>query len=81
MYVVHDNYNPLLVLVWKRYLYINIQNIDATDIDQITTIQSENFKIFEQKFGYVPIFMLSLALRKDVKLSFERELGQKNLMI
>jgi len=86
MFIVPDEYEPLLGRTWIRHLKINLQEIDESNenqsnqsytkeiqVNSIDSIIKQFPEVFTQKIGCIPNYEVSLQLRKNEKPIYFRE--------
>ncbi|UYV77120.1 K02A2.6-like [Cordylochernes scorpioides] len=84
LFIIPNNYDPLLGRTWIRHLKINLEEIDQENLNQIKElkvssinddydIEKEFPEIYTQKVGCVPDFLITLQLRQGAKPSFTPE--------
>lgn len=80
IFIVPDDYPPILGRVWIRNLKIDLHEVETQQYTShlINTINDNNLAsvfpvIFEQKIGCVPNYKVSLKLREDAKPVYYRE--------
>ncbi|UYV65621.1 K02A2.6-like [Cordylochernes scorpioides] len=84
LFIIPNNYDPLLGRIWIRHLKINLEEIDQENLNQIKElkvssinddydIEKEFPEIYTQKVGCVPDFLITFQLRQGEKPSFTPE--------
>ncbi|UYV76293.1 hypothetical protein LAZ67_13003282, partial [Cordylochernes scorpioides] len=84
LFIIPNNYDPILGRTWIRHLKINLEEIDQENLNQIKElrvssinddydIEKEFPEIYTQKVGCVPDFLIMLQLIQGAKPSFTPE--------
>ena len=81
LYIVSDDFQPLLGRIWIRQLGINLSDIDRLNtnaanvnkVDSVNCLFNKYASIFEQRIGCIPNVTCSLHLKEESKPKFVRD--------